>query len=165
MRVLLLAALALALQPAPCSAATARQQALRQDVQIGAPGHGRIPVAPEQIDRVICADFTRDGRTDMAVTIASGGTAGDIAWIVFVRTPTSWRLALNRAGYKVGLYRVGTDLADSQPIYLKNDPNCCPRGGFDHTRWHWNGTRFVAVRKWHTRTWTWHLPKGDPVCG
>jgi hypothetical protein len=150
--VLLLAAAVLALAPAPCSAATARAVILRQNVQIGLPSHGRIPVAPEQVDRVICADFTRDGRTDMAVTIASGGTAGDIAWLVFVRAPTSWRLVLNRSGYKLGLYRLGGDLADSQPVYVKGDPNCCPTGGFDHTRWHWNGTRFVVARHWHDKS-------------
>jgi hypothetical protein len=146
-------AVALAVQSAPCSPATARHEILRQNVQIGSPDHGRIPVAPEQADKVICADFTRDGRTDMAVTIASGGTAGDIAWLVFVRRPTRWRLMLNLSGYKLGLYRLGGDLADSQPIYRKKDPNCCPSGGFDHTRWHWNGKRFVPVRRWHTKTY------------
>ena len=135
-----------------CSAATARHEILRQNVQItGLEKGGRIPVAPEQVDRVICADFTRDGRTDMAVTIYSGGTAGDIAWLVFVRRGTKWRLTLNRSGYKLGLYRVGGDLVDSQPIYRKHDPNCCPTGGFDHTRWHWKGKRFVALRSWHDK--------------
>jgi hypothetical protein len=45
-----------------------------------------------------------------------------------------WRVALARSGYKLGLFRLGGDLAGSQPIYRKNDPNCCPTGGFDHTR-------------------------------
>ena len=63
----------------------------------------------------------------------------------------SWRLSLNRTGYKLGLYRAGGDLVDAQPIYRKHDPNCCPTGGFDHTRWHWNGKRFVAARRWHNK--------------
>jgi len=146
-------AAAFALQPGPCSLKTARQEILRQDVQIGSSVHGRIPVAPEQADYVLCADYTGDGRADMAVTIASGGTAGNIAWLVFVRTSTAWRVALNRSGYKVGLYRIGTDLVDSQPIYRPNDPNCCPTGGFDHARWHWNGKAFVAVRRWHDKSY------------
>ena len=135
-----------------CSAATARHEILTKNVQItGLEKGGTIPVAPQQVDRVICADFTRDGRTDMAVTIYSGGTAGDIAWLVFVRSGKKWKLSLNRSGYKVGLYRVGGDLVDAQPIYRKHDPNCCPTGGFDHTRWHWNGKRFVALRSWHNK--------------
>ncbi len=109
-------------------------------------------VAPGTADELICFDFTGDGRTDLAVTVASGGTAGDIGWFVLRRTPTGWRLALARGGYKVGLARVGRDLVDSQPVYRKNDPNCCPTGGFDHQRWHWNGSRFVAVRSWHDKS-------------
>jgi hypothetical protein len=84
--------------------------------------------------------------------VDSGGTAGDIGWVVLVRTHTGWRLALARSGYKLGIFRVGSDLASSQPVYRKNDPNCCPTGGFDHTRWHWNGKRFVRIRAWHTKS-------------
>jgi hypothetical protein len=40
----------------------------------------------------------------------------------------------------------------TQPIYKKNDPNCCPTGGFDHHRYHWNGARFVVARAWHTKS-------------
>ncbi len=104
------------------------------------------------IDTLICHDLTRDGATDMAATVFSGGTAGDTAWVVFRGTQGRWRLALRELeGYKVGLYRVGADLVESQPVYLKNDPNCCPRGGFDHRRFHWNGTSFAVVRRWHDK--------------
>ena len=103
-------------------------------------------------DRVICHDLTRDGRGDMAVRIFSGGTAGDIAWVVFRRTAAGgWRLAHAQLhAYKVRLVRRGTDLVESQPIYRKNDPNCCPSGGLEETRYHWNGRRFVVTRRTHT---------------
>src|SRR3954471_877228 len=92
------------------------------------------------VDQLICHDLTADGRTDMAVTLASGGTAGDVAWAAFVRTGPAWRLAgANADGYKVGLFLHGRDLVEAQPIYRKNDPNCCPTGGFAHRRLHWNG--------------------------
>ena len=110
-------------------------------------------VDPNSVDKVICHDFTRDGRPDMAVTIASGGTAGDIGWIVFRATPAGWSPVLRHGGYKVGLFRVGGDLVTSQPIYEKNDPNCCPTGGFAHDRYHWNGTRFVLRSSYHTKTY------------
>ena len=45
------------------------------------------------------------------------------------------------------------DVVVSQPVYEKNDPNCCPTGGFDHERWHWSGKRFVVARSWHTRSY------------
>ncbi|HEX3456102.1 MAG TPA: hypothetical protein VHS03_15880 [Gaiellaceae bacterium] len=111
---------------------------------------GSVVVTPNEVDGLICVDFTRDGRTDLAFTVASGGTAGDLAWVALARTASGWRVVHAQGGYKLGLYRVGTDLVDSQPVYEKKDPNCCPTGGFDHTRWHWNGTRLVLVRSYHT---------------
>jgi hypothetical protein len=104
------------------------------------------------VDKLICHDLTRDGRRDMAVTLASGGTAGDIAWAAFARAGTHWRLvAANANGYKLGLFLAGRDLVESQPVYRKQDPNCCPTGGFDHRRFHWNGHALAVVRRWHDR--------------
>ena len=110
-------------------------------------------VTPGMADKVVCVDLSRDGRTDMGVTVASGGTAGDIGWLAFLRTGAGWRLVHGQSGYKIGLFRVGNDLVDSEPIYKKNDPNCCPTGGFDHERWHWNGRRLLRTRVWHTKTY------------
>jgi len=159
-RLLVLGALAVAalapLAPAGaagCSRAVAKAAIRQAKPRVPSPANGTIAVRPAFADRLICFDFTRDGRIDLAVTVASGGTAGDIAWFVLRRTPTGWRLALARGGYKVGLFRVGGDLVDSQPVYRSNDPNCCPTGGFDHRRWHWNGNRFVLARSWHSRSY------------
>jgi hypothetical protein len=88
----------------------------------------------------------------MAISIASGGTAGDIGWIVFVGTGSGYKVAKTGSGYKLGLWRVGGDFDISQPIYKKPDPNCCPTGGVDHYRYHWNGSKFV-VRKYHTKSY------------
>ena len=104
-------------------------------------------------DRLLCFDLTRDGRRDLALTVASGGTAGDVAWLVLVGTPTGSRVALARGGYKLLLVRRGRDLVETDPVYRNNDPNCCPTGGFDHTRWRWNGHRFAVVRSWHDRSY------------
>ncbi|MFY9580347.1 MAG: hypothetical protein WAQ33_13615 [Gaiellaceae bacterium] len=102
------------------------------------------------VDRLICHDLTRDGQADMTATIYSGGTAGDTAWVVFRRVGTRWQLGLaHLSAYKVGLFLKGSDLIESQPVYKTNDPNCCPTGGFDHRRFHWNGSRFILARKWH----------------
>jgi hypothetical protein len=135
-----------------CSRATARTLFTRTNVEISSLESGKIRVSASQADQVICADLTRDGRTDMAVTLASGGTAGDIGFVVFRRLGPGWKVSLVRSGYKLGLYRVDGDLVSSQPVYRTNDSNCCPTGGFDHTRWHWNGTRFVSVRAYHTKS-------------
>jgi hypothetical protein len=138
---------------ATCSRAAARAAIARAKPRVPSLANGTMLVTPGMADELICFDFTGDGRTDLAVTVASGGTAGDIGWFVLVRTRTGWRTAFNRGGYKLGLFRVGGDPVDSQPVYRKNDPNCCPTGGFDHQRWHWNGHRFALARSWHTKSY------------
>jgi hypothetical protein len=161
MRLLLVAAAVvavLAVGPAPaaqgatCSLAAAKRAIAATKLRMKLLGDSTVQVAPTSADRVLCHDFTRDGRADLAVTIASGGTAGDVGFAVFRSSPAGWQVALARNGYKLGLFRAREDLVSSQPIYRKNDPNCCPTGGFDHLRFHWDGTRFVVARSWHTRS-------------
>jgi hypothetical protein len=136
----------------PCNLAAAKRAIAATKLRMKLLGDSTVRVAPSSADQVICQDFTRDGRADLAVTIASGGTAGDVGFAVFRSTPNGWQVALARNGYKLGLFRAGGDLVSSQPIYKQNDPNCCPTGGFDHQRFHWNGKRFVVARSWHTRS-------------
>jgi hypothetical protein len=159
MRLLLLVGALAAITIAPahatqaaCGVATARAAVKATHLRLKMLADTAQRVDPQSVDQVICFDFTRDGRTDVAATIASGGTAGDVGYVVFRRTPAGWAVALSGGGYKLGLVRVGRDLVETQPIYRKNDPNCCPTGGFDHRRFHWNGRRFVVVRSWHTKT-------------
>ena len=163
MRLLPAAALLAALAATPvrgvpaagtCNLSVARRAIAATHLRMKLLGDSAVVVAPSSADQVLCHDFTRDGRTDVAVTIASGGTAGDVGFAVFRSTPSGWQVALARSGYKLGLFRVGGDLVSSQPIYEKNDPNCCPTGGFDHLRFHGNGRRFVVARSWHTRSFS-----------
>jgi hypothetical protein len=127
-------------------------------------GDSATRVDPKSADEVLCFDFRRDGRLDLAVTIASGGTAGGIGFAVFRATPSGWRAALARNGYKLGPFRVGGDLVSSQPVYRRNDPNCCPTGGFDHLRFRWNGVRFVVARSRHTKSFRpWLTGRGAPA--
>ena len=72
----------------------------------------------------------------------------DVGWAIYVGSGRAWKPALVRGGYKLGLLRKGADIVETDPIYRKNDANCCPSGGFAHTRWHWDGRRFRVVRTW-----------------
>jgi hypothetical protein len=137
---------------ATCSHATARAAIRATKLRVPSLAGGSVVVTPTEVDGLICVDFTRDGRTDLAFTVASGGTAGDVAWVAFRRTQSGWRVAHSQGGFKLALDRVGLDLVDSQPVYEKKDPNCCPTGGSDHTRWHWNGTRLVVARSYHSNS-------------
>ena len=77
-------------------------------------------------------------------------TAGDVGWLLFAWNGTRWQLVATGSGYKLGLFRSGSDLLAVQPVYRKNDPNCCPTGGFDHTLYRWNGQKLVVDRTFHT---------------
>jgi hypothetical protein len=155
--VLALALAALTVGPADasrkaCNRATGRAAIAATRLRMTLLGDSPTRVDPSSADQILCYDFTRGGRVDLAVTIASGGTAGDIGFAVFRASPSGWRVALATGGYKLGIFRVGGDLVGSQPVYRKNDPNCCPTGGFDHRRYHWNGARFVIAQSWHTKS-------------
>jgi hypothetical protein len=141
-----------AAERAQCNLAAAKRAIATTHPRMKLLGDSTVRISPSSADQVFCHDFTRDGRVDIAVTIASGGTAGDVGFAVFRWTPNGWQVALARNGYKLGLFRVGGDLVSSQPVYRQNDPNCCPTGGFDHLRFHWNGKRFVVARSWHARS-------------
>jgi hypothetical protein len=133
-----------------CNLAAAKRAIASTHLKLKLLGDSVTRIDPNSADEVLCYDFTRDGRIDLAVSLASGGTAGDIGFVVFRGTAAGWRVALSGGGYKLGLYRIGGDVVTSQPVYRKNDPNCCPTGGFDHVRYHWIGARFVVARSWHT---------------
>ena len=108
----------------------------------------------EGIGSVACKDVTGDGITDMVIAFSSGGTAGDVAWAVFRRASGVWKLALTRLEvYKLRLDVLAGDPIETVPVYKRDDANCCPTGGYDHTRWHWNGKRFAPIRNWHDKSW------------
>lgn len=109
----------------------------------------------EGIGSLTCGkDLTADHVADMALTFSSGGTAGDVAWAVFRRASGVWKLALTRLDvYKLRLDVLFGDPIETVPVYKRDDANCCPTGGYDHTRWHWNGKRFVVIRNWHDKSW------------
>jgi hypothetical protein len=143
----LLAAARPAMAAPPCTRAAAKAEIL---------GNTHLkPVWPTLkagggVDRVYCRDLTRDGKPDMTATIYSGGTAGDIAWFVFRRVGAKWRLSLGHLkAYKVSVGFKSGDVIETQPLYRKDDPNCCPTGGFDHRRFHWKQGQFVLARRWH----------------
>jgi hypothetical protein len=138
---------------ASCSRTPAKAAVAKAKPHIQSLANTSMLVTPAMVSEILCFDFTHDGKADLAVTVASGGTAGDIGWVALMRTKSGWKNVHSGSGYKLGLFRAGNDLVDSQPIYRKNDPNCCPTGGFDHQRWHWNDTRLLRVRVWHTSSY------------
>jgi hypothetical protein len=137
---------ALAASATSCSLAVARSaiRATRVRVPTLAGGERRVRADPALADRAACIGAV------LAVSIASGGTAGDTAWVAFVRTGSSWRVLAARSGYKLVIVARGRELEVVQPVYRRGDPNCCPTGGFDRVRYRYDGTRLGISRAWHT---------------
>jgi hypothetical protein len=133
-----------------CNEAAARS-AIRYAKPKLAPFAQPVVMQASSAGQVLCLDATGDGLTDMAVTWWSGGTAGDIAWLFFVAKPDGWRLDAAATGYKLYLRKAGSELEVLQPVYRKNDGNCCPTGGLDHTLYRWNGSKLVRDRAFHTK--------------
>jgi hypothetical protein len=151
-----LAALAAAtVPPAAAAAPKCSDAAARSAIRFAKPRLaplGRPQVfQPKWAGAVVCFDATGDGRADMAVSLVSGGTAGDIGWVFFTAKEEGWRLAGSGTGYKLWILRGAGGLEVRQPVYRKDDGNCCPTGGLDHTLYRWNGRRLVVDRIWHTR--------------
>lgn len=136
---------------AACGPAGARAAVREAAPRLRMLGEVAVVVSPEKVDRVLCGDTTGDGRSDMAVSIASGGSAGDVGYLLFRRVGEAWRLERKGAGYKLGLFRRGSEIEVVQPVYRQNDPNCCPTGGFDRIRLRWQDGRYVVARAWRTR--------------
>ena len=86
--------------PPPCSPSAARAAIL------AAPSLRSLRPTVENgggPDRLVCHDLTGDAVGEMAVTVFSGGTAGDTAWVVFRRDGGRWKLAYAQLhAYKAG---------------------------------------------------------------
>ena len=57
-----------------CGLATARAAVSATHLRMQLVGDSAVRVDPKSVDQVVCFDFTRDGRTDMAVYRASTGS-------------------------------------------------------------------------------------------
>jgi Tol biopolymer transport system component len=98
----------------------------------------------------LCVDFTRDGKRDLVVLFNGNGSGGVLAWATFERASHDWKLVLFRKGGRVEVRSVRGDLVETQPIYRKNDSDCCPSGGVAHRQYHWSSDRPRLARAWHT---------------
>lgn len=96
---------------------------------------------------VIYGDLTGDGVDDAVVPISSGGTMGDIAFLVLGASGGATKTLLKEIplGGSGGLSVAVVDgqIVMTQPIYGPDDPNCCP-SGLRKTTYVWNGASFAV---------------------
>ncbi len=107
------------------------------------------PLGFVSTSEVAYADLTGDGKEEVVVPLASGGTAGDVAIVVFGYDPDGILrpLLLHQGPTGHLLFKLEKGkLIITEPIYGPNDPNCCP-GGFTHMTYGWNGHALVLQGK------------------
>jgi hypothetical protein len=91
--------------------------------------------------QVIYADVTEDGIDDAVVPLSSGGTMGDVAFIVLAPSGTGTKTLLKEYPQdEPGLHVDVKDgkLVMTQPVPGPDDPNCCP-SFLRRTTYAWNG--------------------------
>ncbi len=80
------------------------------------------------LSQIAYGDFDSDCKEEAAIPLISGGTAGDIGYVVYRSgTPRPTVIAWGD-GYKLGLGVEGKLLVVSNAVYAGWEPNCCPSG-------------------------------------
>jgi len=97
---------------------------------------------------VIFADLTGDDKPEAVVRIASGGTAGDVAYAVFAYRDGKLT-ALLTVRPETGRVQVAVEggvLKETQPLYGPEDPLCCP-SRLQNTYYRWDGQALAVDRQ------------------
>jgi hypothetical protein len=92
-------------------------------------------------DQVVYADLTGDGVPEAIVPISSGGTMGNIAFIVLMADGDQAKTLLKeypQAGQGLAVDVQDGKLIMTQPVPGPDDPLCCP-SYLKHTTYAWNG--------------------------
>lgn len=96
------------------------------------------------LDQLVYGDFDGDCREEAAMPLFSGGTAGNIGFIVYrYATPRPTLIAWGD-GYKVGLSVASNRLVVSNALYNGWEPNCCPSGR-SYATYRLNGNTLVRI--------------------
>lgn len=77
---------------------------------------------------IIYLDVDKDGLEEAAIPLISGGTAGNIGFLLYRWGQPTPRLVGWQEGYKQGLKTVGGKLVATNAVYSGWEPNCCPSG-------------------------------------
>jgi hypothetical protein len=139
--------------PTPADASSIRQVDFNQnpDLQrmLSAAGSGSIERAT-----IVYADVTGDLREEAIVPIASGGTLGNIAYLVFGRSPSTKdgaTLLLTRTADRssAGGLRMSVEngrLIETAAEYGASDALCCP-SVLRRTIFRWDGAKLQVERE------------------
>ena len=137
-------------QATPPDAAAIRQVDFNQnaDVQrlLSQVGSGRI-----EPGTILYADLTADSREEAIIPVSSGGTLGNVAYLVFTRGGNGPTLLLTRTldrSSAGGLQMAVEDgrLVETAAEYGPEDPLCCP-SVLRRTLFRWDGAKLQVERE------------------
>jgi hypothetical protein len=98
-------------------------------------------------ENVIYADLTEDGVDDAVVPISSGGTLGNVGFVVLTPTDDGTATLLRELpseGGGISLNVVDGELIALEPVFGPDDPECCP-SMLRQTTYAWNGAALALV--------------------
>jgi hypothetical protein len=99
---------------------------------------------------IVYADVTGDLREEAIIPIASGGTLGNVAYLVFTQDKGAPALLLTRTldRSSAGGLRVTTEdrLVETAAEYGPSDPLCCP-SFLRRTLFRWDGSKLQVERE------------------
>jgi len=98
-------------------------------------------------ENVIYADLSDDGIDDAVVPISSGGTLGNVGFIVLTPTESGTTPLLRELPSESGgiaLNVVDGELIALEPVFGPDDPECCP-SMLRQTTYAWNGAALALI--------------------
>ncbi len=100
---------------------------------------------------ILYADLTGDGREEAVVPIASGGTLGNIAYLVFTLRGGTPATVLSRTRDRTTVSGLAVSVEDGKLIettgeYGPEDPRCCP-SALKKTYFRWDGASLQVERE------------------
>jgi hypothetical protein len=107
------------------------------------PGVGGYPLLGD----IVYVDMDGDGVEEAAIPLNSGGTAGNLGFVVYRQAAPAPQLAAWQGGYKLGLQIEAGRLVVRNALYAGWEPNCCPSGFSFDTYTLENGRLHLAAHR------------------
>jgi hypothetical protein len=101
-------------------------------------------VGSPDLDHIVYVDVDKDGQEEAAIPLISGGTAGNIGFLLYRQAAPAPRLIGWQEGYKQGLKAVEGKLESTNALYSGWEPNCCP-SGFETLTYGLMGDKLIVV--------------------
>lgn len=102
-------------------------------------------VGSPDLDHIVYVDVDRDGQEEAAIPLNSGGTAGNIGFLLYhLAQPAAPKLTGWQEGYKQGISAVDGRLVSTDALYSGFEPNCCP-SGYETRTYGMNGGALMVI--------------------